>query len=70
MTEVISIVRRGASWAIKHRGGFLGDVASAEEAERLARQLVAWLHEQGRSATLRVEGEAAVRPRRPELACA
>jgi hypothetical protein len=59
MTEVISIARHGATWAIKHRGSFLGGVGSVEEAERLGRDLVRWLSEQGRAAQLQVERDAA-----------
>lgn len=71
MVEVISIARHGAAWAIKHRGSFLGDVRSVEEAERQGRQLVAWLNEQGRCARLQLEGDALepTRPAKPELVC-
>ncbi|CAN7544934.1 hypothetical protein LJR219_003900 [Phenylobacterium sp. LjRoot219] len=64
MAEIISIARRGARWAIKHRGGFLGDVASADEAERLGRDLVGWLTAQGRHASLQFESAEPL-PRSP-----
>ncbi len=53
--EVVSIARMGAMWAVTKRGGFLGQVRSASEAEQIPRDLVTWLGDQGRAAVLRMD---------------
>jgi hypothetical protein len=58
----IQVVRHGANWAIKHRGGFLGVLRSQEEAMRLAETLAGWLTEDGRPAEL-VPDQPAIAPR-------
>jgi hypothetical protein len=51
----LQVERLGARWAVKHNGGFLGQVATYEEAIGLARSLHAFLAERGRDADLMIE---------------
>jgi len=68
MAEVISIARAGHAWAVKHRGGYLGHANSYEEAAVIGRDLVRWLHSQGRPAELDLgEPRSFARPRQPAL---
>jgi len=66
MPEVISIARSGRAWAVKHRGGYLGHANSYEEAALIGRELVNWLHSQGRPAELDLgEPRSFAPPHRP-----
>lgn len=56
MMVVLSVERSGASWFVKHNGGFLGAVATRREAERLAEDLRAWLGSVGRTAVVEPSG--------------
>lgn len=57
LVEVISVMRAGQAWAVKHRGGFLGHANSYEEATSIGQDLVGWLESQGRPAHLVVIDE-------------
>jgi len=65
MAEVISIARAGRAWAVKHCGGFLGHANSYEEAAVIGRELVSWLHSQGRPAELDLGEPRSFAPPRP-----
>ena len=65
LTDVILITRINRSWAIKHRGSFLGYVASREEATRIGEQLVEWLTDDGRTAELRLDEPRAAQAGKP-----
>ena len=56
MTEIISVVRSGRDWAVKHGAGFVGLARSKDQALQAAQSLVDWMERRGRSASL-VEAE-------------
>ncbi len=52
MTEIISVVRSGPDWAVKHGAEYLGLARSRDQALQAARSLVQWMESRGRSACL------------------
>jgi len=66
----LTIARLGAGWAIKHNGGYLGAVASEDEARRLAERLIAMSREDDRSPGLAVADAGQDTPTRKALASA
>jgi hypothetical protein len=71
--DQIVVERHGRSWAVRHKGGFLGFTMSLDEAVLIAQDLVDWMGEHGGEAVVIVtEGrsfaptDAVLRLRRPE----